>query len=213
MSDSKGVSVPAVCKTCFAVFPSSIALQLPNSGGVSFEGVAAGPCPVCGGMGEIADGTFRVMGETVRRLTDGLSIPEILQLKRVVEAARKDHADIEAVTTEIAATPELAAFAAWMQNYFTPKSGGDLFGYLSFLLSLIGLILAMQPPISEPPSQLTQDQVHKITVQAMRDAFAEAQQNSSKVSKTEQMRRKKAKVGRNDPCPCMSGKKHKKCCI
>lgn len=23
----------------------------------------------------------------------------------------------------------------------------------------------------------------------------------------------KAKIGRNDPCPCGSGKKHKKCCL
>jgi len=26
------------------------------------------------------------------------------------------------------------------------------------------------------------------------------------------IRRQKAKVGRNDPCPCGSGKKYKKCC-
>ncbi len=28
----------------------------------------------------------------------------------------------------------------------------------------------------------------------------------------EQVRREGAKVGRNDPCPCGSGRKHKKCC-
>jgi len=28
----------------------------------------------------------------------------------------------------------------------------------------------------------------------------------------EQVRREGAKVGRNDPCPCGSGKKYKKCC-
>jgi uncharacterized protein YecA (UPF0149 family) len=27
------------------------------------------------------------------------------------------------------------------------------------------------------------------------------------------IRRESAKVGRNDPCPCGSGKKHKKCCL
>jgi preprotein translocase subunit SecA len=26
-------------------------------------------------------------------------------------------------------------------------------------------------------------------------------------------RRESPKVGRNDPCPCGSGKKHKKCCL
>lgn len=29
----------------------------------------------------------------------------------------------------------------------------------------------------------------------------------------EQYRRTGPKVGRNDPCPCGSGKKHKKCCL
>ena len=31
-------------------------------------------------------------------------------------------------------------------------------------------------------------------------------------SKTSQTKSKKYKVGRNDPCPCGSGKKYKKCC-
>ncbi|MEJ2041340.1 MAG: SEC-C metal-binding domain-containing protein, partial [Desulfosarcinaceae bacterium] len=30
--------------------------------------------------------------------------------------------------------------------------------------------------------------------------------------KKKPMRRQDAKVGRNDPCPCGSGKKYKKCC-
>ena len=29
----------------------------------------------------------------------------------------------------------------------------------------------------------------------------------------QQMSRKPPKVGRNDPCPCRSGKKFKKCCL
>ena len=29
----------------------------------------------------------------------------------------------------------------------------------------------------------------------------------------DEARRKKAKVGRNDPCPCGSGKKYKNCCM
>lgn len=33
------------------------------------------------------------------------------------------------------------------------------------------------------------------------------------LKKSEQAKRKKTKVGRNDPCPCGSGKKYKKCCL
>jgi uncharacterized protein YecA (UPF0149 family) len=31
--------------------------------------------------------------------------------------------------------------------------------------------------------------------------------------RTQPVRRVEAKVGRNDPCPCGSGKKYKKCCM
>jgi tetratricopeptide (TPR) repeat protein len=44
----------------------------------------------------------------------------------------------------------------------------------------------------------------------MRLEFQQAMAPSPKVSQT--FRRDKPKVGRNDPCPCGSGKKHKKCC-
>ncbi len=39
--------------------------------------------------------------------------------------------------------------------------------------------------------------------------FAKLEKNESKTSNTKS---KKYKVGRNDPCPCGSGKKYKKCC-
>ena len=36
--------------------------------------------------------------------------------------------------------------------------------------------------------------------------------NSQVSEKKEPIRRTEAKIGRNDPCPCGSGKKYKKCC-
>jgi len=38
------------------------------------------------------------------------------------------------------------------------------------------------------------------------------QQRAAQPAKTETIRRNVPKVGRNDPCPCGSGKKYKKCC-
>ena len=43
------------------------------------------------------------------------------------------------------------------------------------------------------------------------DAGAEAAMNAALTSATT-MVRETPKVGRNDPCPCGSGKKYKKCC-
>ena len=40
----------------------------------------------------------------------------------------------------------------------------------------------------------------------------QAIQSSGKETAVKQIKRKSPKVGRNDPCPCNSGKKYKKCC-
>jgi preprotein translocase subunit SecA len=37
--------------------------------------------------------------------------------------------------------------------------------------------------------------------------------NSSEGKKREPIRNRNEKVGRNDPCPCGSGKKYKNCCL
>ncbi|HEX9917160.1 MAG TPA: preprotein translocase subunit SecA [candidate division Zixibacteria bacterium] len=42
--------------------------------------------------------------------------------------------------------------------------------------------------------------------------YALAQPEGEGATKVKTVRREKAKVGRNDPCPCGSGKKYKKCC-
>ncbi|MCJ7508604.1 MAG: SEC-C domain-containing protein, partial [candidate division Zixibacteria bacterium] len=42
--------------------------------------------------------------------------------------------------------------------------------------------------------------------------YALAQPEGEETTKVKTVRREKAKVGRNDPCPCGSGKKYKKCC-
>jgi preprotein translocase subunit SecA len=39
------------------------------------------------------------------------------------------------------------------------------------------------------------------------------QGNRSEAKKAEPIRNRQAKVGRNDPCPCGSGKKYKNCCM
>jgi hypothetical protein len=45
-------------------------------------------------------------------------------------------------------------------------------------------------------------------VRALKDAFAEASSGKSKP-----IVRPGSPIGRNDPCPCGSGKKYKKCCM
>ena len=51
----------------------------------------------------------------------------------------------------------------------------------------------------------------KVFHQIMEDALKE--RSKFPQAKTQTVKRKTIKVGRNDPCPCGSGKKYKKCCL
>jgi preprotein translocase subunit SecA len=58
-------------------------------------------------------------------------------------------------------------------------------------------------------SQTAHDEVGQFAMAERQRAAAQAPQGEQKVK---QIRLKGPKVGRNDPCPCGSGKKYKKCC-
>lgn len=47
-----------------------------------------------------------------------------------------------------------------------------------------------------------------VTLKAMRERYAELA-----AAKPKPIKNKASKLGRNDPCPCGSGKKYKKCCL
>jgi len=60
-----------------------------------------------------------------------------------------------------------------------------------------------------PPGREVMTEVHEA---ADRMGYREAPEEARKAGKKKPVRRATPKVGRNDPCPCGSGKKFKKCC-
>ncbi|AHE98683.1 UPF0149 family protein [Thioalkalivibrio paradoxus] len=63
----------------------------------------------------------------------------------------------------------------------------------------------MDVALRDAPDQIVE------SLQHLQDYFAPLQQQRA-VQRTQSVRRAVPKVGRNDPCPCGSGKKFKKCC-
>ncbi|MEN0015550.1 MAG: hypothetical protein AAGC46_19435, partial [Solirubrobacteraceae bacterium] len=57
------MEIPAFCQRCGAIFPSGFAVA--NVVGLTLQGNLAGPCPRCGGMGEVIQGTFNVIGNAI----------------------------------------------------------------------------------------------------------------------------------------------------
>ncbi|MHC5122585.1 MAG: SEC-C metal-binding domain-containing protein, partial [Planctomycetota bacterium] len=58
-------------------------------------------------------------------------------------------------------------------------------------------------------SQAKHEDVNQFEMAQRQRAAAQAPQGEKKVK---QIKLDQPKVGRNDPCPCGSGKKYKKCC-
>ena len=62
------------------------------------------------------------------------------------------------------------------------------------------------------PDKREQIIVHMAAGLVVAYQYFRGQRESDLIVHATEPRRKASKVGRNDPCPCSSGKKYKKCC-
>ncbi len=189
--------LPAICDNCGAVFPSGVAV----SGTVI--GCKSGPCPACGGMGSIPNGTYQIAGNVIRLLAGSQkTINQLRGLAAVVTEARKitkePNSALEKIKRE---APELSSIADVL-----PKTRNELYGFLTVILMIIGSIIAAGALFKDQAP--TDDQVQRLIDKSIERAFKE----NPKIEKP-QPYRSEPKTGRNDPCPCGSGKKYKRCCL
>ncbi|HEV2707333.1 MAG TPA: preprotein translocase subunit SecA [Pyrinomonadaceae bacterium] len=70
----------------------------------------------------------------------------------------------------------------------------------------------LQVVAEQPPAQLQQRRQRRPTSLTFTGPNQGAQAAGEEAAKTKTVTRDQPKVGRNDPCPCGSGKKYKKCC-
>ncbi|MCL4746615.1 MAG: UPF0149 family protein [Burkholderiaceae bacterium] len=82
--------------------------------------------------------------------------------------------------------------------------------------ALMRLVEEVEPPEGEEPEPIGEDEREDAIVamvegvQEVYDALAEVRERA--LAPAEPLRRDGPKVGRNDPCPCGSGRKYKLCC-
>ena len=190
--------VPAVCDNCRTIFPSGF--EVSNSTNISFSGCGAGPCPVCGGMGHIPDGVYNFLGNTIEFLSGpSRSIAELERLAALLERAKTSNATSQAVAKEIdESIPELSSIKDWL-----PKNRSELYAFIALLLSALSLMIS-QSESGEPSKVEVNTVINNIYQQAPEGQAA---------TRPEKPKKQQSKVGRNEPCPCGSGKKFKKCCL
>lgn len=191
--------VPAVCDNCGAIFASSI--EATNSRNISFSNCTAGPCPACGRMGHIPDGVYNFIGNTIELLSGpGRTVSELERLANILKAARDKGASLDQIKSEIHKNvPELSSL-----KDILPKNRSELYAFLALILSVISILLSQMP--SKQPSRVeVQSIINNIYQQAPAPQKRKVQRPLSP--------NQKKKIGRNEPCPCGSGNKYKKCCL
>lgn len=148
--------LPAFCRNCGAVFGSGIVVE--NTTGLTMSGNTAGPCPRCGGIGDIPDGTFDVIGSTIRVLSaPDYTHEKLRRLAEVIRSAESSGATREQVVAKLEReAPELQPF---LQRLVTsPEAMG---AWLALLLMALQMLMSLQ----KPPA--TADDVEKMTNSAI----------------------------------------------
>lgn len=197
-------NMPAFCGTCGLVFPSGFVVE--NSINVSFSGITA-HCPRCGGVGRVPDGIYNVLGQAVQLLSGpNRSADQLRRLQTALEAARAEGQGPEKVREAILATaPELTGLASAL-----PTTRTELYAFIGVVITLLTLLVTAYAALK--PSGPTLAEVDAMVKKALESATP-AEPPTSAMPHPRAKPQKKAKVGRNEPCPCGSGKKYKRCCL
>jgi preprotein translocase subunit SecA len=175
--------------------------MLGTNQGVSFSGNKV-ECPYCGKMGYVPDGTYSSVKGVVHVLANSWkSAHQMDALAGIIREARGKNSTPEEVETEIKEQlPELSSLA----SYF-PKTRNEFYAFLGILLAALAVFVGIATPFLSHDQSLNKEQIEEIVNRAVMKAANE---------KTSDMTGKaRKKVGRNEPCPCGSGKKYKKCCL
>lgn len=190
--------VPAVCDNCGAIFPSSFEVE--NSTNISFSGCGSGPCPACGGKGHIPDGVYNFIGNTIELLSGpSRTVAELERLASIIKKAKERNSSYNDVAKEIEEQlPELSSL-----KDILPKTRAELYAFLAIIISTITLLL----------SQASSGETQKIEVNNVINNIYQQQPVAPEIKQPNSRPFQSKRIGRNEPCPCGSGSKYKKCCL
>ena len=197
---------PAVCDTCGTIFPSPLDILAENVGLVN---IGAGPCPKCGGGGSIPDGIYSFIGNAILLLSDRTRTKSELQkLADILTEARQKQTTTQELSEKIQnELPELSSL-----KDILPKTRTELYAFALIILTIITILIASWGRDHTPKIEINQ------VVNVLYENQDGVQQPNGAVRKDIKIENKaenikKGKIGRNQPCPCGSGQKYKKCCL
>ncbi|MEO0574991.1 MAG: SEC-C metal-binding domain-containing protein [Pseudomonadota bacterium] len=192
------MNVYALCYNCKGIFSSPHIIG--GSGSIMMAGNTLGPCPSCGGTGGIFNGVYDCAKNTIDLLTSpSINEHHLERLRKILVDTRSKELPIEAVELEIdTQVPELRSLKDVL-----PRTRNELYAFAGLVLGILVAIGGGASKLIESETSLTEAEVSQIVEQALARGPKPAMPLTGK---------KTNKVGRNQPCPCGSGEKYKKCC-
>jgi uncharacterized protein YchJ len=188
---------------CGAIFP------VPNIFGGNFDvelvGNVYGPCPICGGVGSIPDGSYKVT-ESVTTFLSGPT-ESILRLKKVeallralrTQSVTKDDvlSQVKAISPAVAASLSTVSPVAVMQQW------------ILIAIALVTLLILMQTTYFPKKSD---SDIKQLFMDHLIKENKALNEELSKKKQLKTIKRNTPKISRNASCPCGSEKKYKRCC-
>jgi hypothetical protein len=196
--------IPAICEKCNTIFRSGIDL---GNGSIttSFTNCGAGPCPKCGGKGRILDGVYTAVGGAIEAFVGPQDFSVLKKLSVILETAKKEGSTRDKVISEIKET--CPSFSKW--SGFLPHDRTELYAFCMLVIMFIDTLLGLGKTDLNK-NELTQQL--EVTINNYYEGSAKRQPTSKSSLPIKSISADYNQIGRNEPCPCGSGKKYKKCC-
>jgi preprotein translocase subunit SecA len=141
---------------------------------------------------------FNFIGNTIEVLSaPQRTVDELNRFVSILREAQQEQQSAEAIASRV--QKDAPSFSKLIE--LLPKNRAELYGFVAVILAAAQLVT--QPP---QPSNTT---VSVTVNQVIQQVFVQPPSPGDAALKAESKGRK---VGRNEPCPCGSEKKYKKCC-
>ena len=190
---------------CGSVFQFNQLIGGPGKANIEFTNSKVGPCPACGAKGFIPDGTYEYANGVLNILSSSkISVAELQKVEEILRSARrsKDKNDYEIIGEVKKASPAVAdAFQ------LVPKQN-NIIQWLTLLIAFVALAIQIHSTYFKK----TEQNCEKKVIEYLLKEFGVKPESNLTPNQTSPYRREGSKIQRNDPCPCGSGKKYKKCC-
>lgn len=188
----------AFCKNtqCNAIFEMNNLIGGDGNVQVTMTGCSVGPCPKCGSQGVVPDGVYEYANHAITLVKGPLKSIELLtKIERIVRQSVEENKTkeeiVQAVESEV---PEAKSFLDSIPTI------DNLTQWVSLLISILTFAILIHTTYIDDED----DDKYK-------DMFID-----HLLKENEELKKPKPvetqKIPRNNPCPCGSGKKYKKCC-